>query len=403
MRLRKNAPKQVVTVSELLDLIPTALYDRLSAEFKPDKWVHKLHAQVMFKLIVYSTLHSERLSLRVMETLYGDPAFQVLADAVGSTAHNSIRDRLRTVSVDYFAALYEHVYAQAAAQYSPQVLETTYQVRRVDSTMVGTFSHLLAGIRVGKSTGRKVQAKYTVEYGSTGLMRASMHTEQAYLSEERALGEAVQNVLLGPKDVLVFDRGLQKRATFAALTEAGKPFITRLNATARYDVVEQMPPPADPITPSGLCLNSEAQVYLYANAKTKPHSTPYRLIQATGQDGQPLMFVTNLSAQEASAHTITELYRQRWDIEVLFRFLKQEMNLKHFVCHDPNACAVMLYCLMITSTLVLLYKKYNEITSYKHAKILFVKELTNSIIYDMLQSPEGIDTMKRLFKPPKRE
>lgn len=403
MRLRKDAPKQVVTVSDLLDLIPSSLYDRLSAEFKPDKWVHKLHAQVMFKLIIYSILHSERLSLRVMETLYKDPAFQVLADAVGSTAHNSIRDRLRTVNVDYFAALYEQVYAQAAAQYSPEVLETTYQVRRVDSTMVGTFSHLLAGIRAGNSTGHKVQAKYTVEYGSTGLIQASLHTEQAYLSEERALGQAVQNVLLGPRDVLVFDRGLQKRATFSALTEAGKPFVTRLNATARYDVVAQMPPPTDSITPSGLHIEFEAQVYLYTNAQKKPHPTPFRLIQTRGQNGQPLIFVTNLSAQEASAQIVTELYRQRWDIEVLFRFLKQEMNLKHFVCHDPNACAVMLYCLMITATLVLLYKKHNEIPSYKHAKILFVKELTNSIIYDMLQSPEGIERMKRLFKPPKRE
>lgn len=403
MRQRKNAPQQVLSVSELLDLIPSELYDRLSTEFKPDKWVHKLHAQVMFKLIVYSILHSERLSLRVMETLYKDPAFQVLADAVGSTAHNSIRDRLRTVNLDYFAALYEHVYAQAAAHYSSQVLETTYQVRRVDSTMVSTFAHLLSGIRAGNSSGGKVQAKYTMEYSSAGLMRASLHTEQAYLSEERALGEAVQNVLLGPQDVLVFDRGLQKRATFAALTEAGKPFVTRLNATTRYDVVAQMPPLADPITPSGLRIEYEAMVYLYANAKTKPQPVPFRLIQATGRDGQSLSFVTNLSPQDASAHTVTELYRQRWDIEVLFRFLKQEMNLKHFVCHDPNACAVMLYCLMITAILVLMYKKYNNINSYTHAKILFVKELTHSIIYDMLQTPEGIERMKRLFKPPKRE
>jgi hypothetical protein len=97
--------------------------------------------------------------------------------------------------------------------------------------MVSTFAHLLSGLRAGNCSRGKVQAKYTVEYSSAGLMRASLHTEQAYLSEERASGEAVQNVPLGPHDVLVLDRGLQKRATFAALTEEGKPFVTRLNAT----------------------------------------------------------------------------------------------------------------------------------------------------------------------------
>jgi hypothetical protein len=73
-------------------------------------------------------------------------------------------------------------------------------------------------------------------------------------------------------------------------------------------------------------------------------------------------------------------------------FVRQRQN-------KTATCALSSY----PSHRVLMYKKYNNINSYKHAKILFVKELTHSIIYDMLQTPEGIERMKRLFKPPKRE
>ena len=41
------------------------------------------------------------------------------------------------------------------------------------------------------------------------------------------------------------------------------------------------------------------------------------------------------------AETVAEIYRRRWEIEVFFRFLKQEMNFTHFVCNDSNAIQVI--------------------------------------------------------------
>jgi len=399
MGQRKSSPTQAVNVNDLFALIPPELYERLAAEFKPDKWVHKLHASVMVKLILYSILHTERLSLRVMETMYAQPDFQILANAVGKTAHNSIRDRLRTVSVDYFAALYAHFYEQVEKMYGAQQLETKYAVRRFDSTMVRTFAHLLQGMRVGSSARQSVQVKFTMEYRSDVLLRATLHTDQAYLSEERALGQAVEAAQTNSREVIVFDRGLQNRATFEALTQAGKHFVTRLQRSPRYELVEILPLPTEP-DQEGLTIQQHAHVQLYGSSN-KRYDKVFRLVEATNAEGHKLLFVTNLPLQEASAHMVAQLYRQRWDIEVLFRFLKQEMNLNHFVCHDPNACAIMLYGLLIAATMVLIYKKLNAIESYKQSKIRFVKELVNSIIYDMLQTQEGIEKMKKLFKPKK--
>lgn len=109
-------------------------------------------------------------------------------------------------------------------------------------------------------------------------------------------------------------------------------------------------------------------VKLYEES-TQINAKNLRLIQyKLNKTGEILSFVTNVL--DVQAATIAQIYKMRWDIEVLFRFMKQEMNLSHFVCNDPNAIEVMLYCTLIASMLVLIYKK--KIIS------LLIKELKSS-------------------------
>ena len=98
------------------------------------------------------------------------------------------------------------------------------------------------------------------------------------------------------------------------------------------------------------------------------------------------------------APTIAELYRKRWDIEVFFRFLKQEMNLTHFVCNDLNAIQVMIYCTLITAMLILVYKKQNNIKSYKIAKIRFFKELQAAVTLELIESPQGLQRLRLILR-----
>lgn len=88
----------------------------------------------------------------------------------------------------------------------------------------------------------------------------------------------------------------------------------------------------------------------------------------------------------------------RWDIEVLFRFIKQEMNSTHFVCNDTNAIQTMLYSTLITSMLLLVYKKLNKIRSYKIAKIRFLKELQATVMLRIIEATDGNYWMKHNLK-----
>jgi IS4 transposase len=88
-------------------------------------------------------------------------------------------------------------------------------------------------------------------------------------------------------------------------------------------------------------------------------------------------FLTNLF--DIDVEEALQYYKKRWDIEVFFRFLKQELNFSHITSTSPNGIAVMMYMTMITAMMVLIYKKLNNI-GYKTAVRRFSLELNELII-----------------------
>ena len=103
----------------------------------------------------------------------------------------------------------------------------------------------------------------------------------------------------------------------------------------------------------------------------------FRLITTENKAGETLLFLTNIT--DLDAEQITEFYRKRWDIEVFFRFIKQELNFSHFMSTSENGIKIILYMTLILSMLLLIYKRINNI-GYKTAKRRFGIELDELII-----------------------
>lgn len=81
---------------------------------------------------------------------------------------------------------------------------------------------------------------------------------------------------------------------------------------------------------------------------------------------------------------VTEIYHRRWDIEVFFRFIKQELNFSSLVSYDKNGIKVMMYMILITSMMILIYKKVNKIDGYKISKLAFIDELQMGIVKEIV-------------------
>ena len=127
-----------------------------------------------------------------------------------------------------------------------------------------------------------------------------------------------------------------------------------------------------------LLKDETVRLYNYVNGKTKkPTEEIFRLITTKNRLGETLLFLTNI--MDLDAEMITEYYRSRWDIEVFFRFVKQELNFSHFMSTNQNGIKIILYMTLILSMLLLIYKRLNN-WGYKTAKRRFTIELDEIII-----------------------
>jgi IS4 transposase len=77
-------------------------------------------------------------------------------------------------------------------------------------------------------------------------------------------------------------------------------------------------------------------------------------------------------------------YKKRWEIEVFFKFIKQNLSFKHFISYNTNGMSVYLYCVLIAAILFTIFKISNKLTGFKLALLEFSLLLDKEIIKDMV-------------------
>ena len=391
---RKQKPagkKQKMTVNQLLSYLPDTVITQYVAHVQADKHVKKLPALLFFKLLLFGVLKSSKLSLHLLEHYYNSEQFAHLTGKGGhQSRHSSIADRLKALPPALFQQLFAYVSGQLFDKFFQGSSDKkSLAVKSFDSTMVAASAALLKeGMETGKKPGRglgKKQIKCSISLCNGFPLEVSVSGRQSYLSEDMALGELVLKSSKQERQVLVFDRGISSRDTFEKLTAKEQLFVTRINPSATYQQVEEHEMEQTQ-TPT-LHLRADLLVKL-RNKKGEWTQQLYRLIQAVSKEsGQELWFLSNMP--KASAGQLTEIYRQRWQIEVFFKFLKQHLNLEYLLSYDLKAIEVMLYVRLIAAALILVYKKENKISTYKMAKEKFTDQLEMELIKYLVQQTGG--------------
>ena len=404
----KSKEVKKVSANDLFELIGTKVFEDIVNELHADKWVIKFKTMTVFKLLVYSLLESERNSLRIMSENYSSPIFQaMLGDAQSEMSYTAIRARLINVKQEFFKRAFEHTGNVLNAEYSDKAL-AKYHIKRYDSTMIATFSHLMSGMKVGNTSKGKTQVKLTTELAGSFDVRMTFFKDQPHLSEETALSEVIEKASHSKKDLIVFDRGLKDRQKFVKFDVQSLLFVTRLADHPRFVFIKQHSDVSQ-IEDDNLIFIQDSIVHLFGGAQ-KLVEHPFRLIEMQRKSDKQIIFLlTNCTLTEPqkdkegddmlvlTTQQVAQVYKNRWDIEVLFKFLKQEMSLTHFVCNNINAIQVMIYSTLIVAMLLLVYKKLNNIRSYKIVKIRFFNELQATILLEILEDTDNIALMKEIL------
>ena len=147
-----------------------------------------------------------------------------------------------------------------------------------------------------------------------------------------------------PGTTLVIDRGYTDYQWFAKLTQQKVHFVTRLKENADYGVVEKRELPHR----RGVLRDEVSFFFQLAQAGVECF---FRRIEFYDEEQERvLVFLTNHLVW--SAATIAALYKQRWQIELFFKALKQNLRVKTFVGTSANALKIQIWTALIAMLLI---------------------------------------------------
>ena len=148
-----------------------------------------------------------------------------------------------------------------------------------------------------------------------------------------------------PGTILVFDRGYTDYNWFEQLTRQGVSFVTRLKTNADFIEVEDL------AVPRRKGLISDRLICMTQQAVENDNPTKMRRIEFFDEEQQrTLAFLTN--DMKLAAATVAEIYKNRWQIELFFKALKQSCKVKTFVGTSANALKTQIWTALISMLLV---------------------------------------------------
>jgi hypothetical protein len=260
----------------------------------------------------------------------------------------------------------------------------------VDSTTITLFSEIFKACGNANANGKKkggVKAHV--------LIRAKDNVPCfVHITAASANDRGIMPQLNLPKgSILVMDKGYNSYNPMADWTKKGITWVTRLHKRARWECLEERPV-SEKMFAHGV--RSDRNILL--GTPEKANKTPLqnaRIITYYDEEtGREFEFLTN--NLELNALTIAGIYKRRWQIEILFRRIKQNFQLSNFLGDNQNAIKIQLWCTLIADLLV-------KVVKDKADKLKKSKKWSFANVAGLIRQHLGtyIDLIKFLVNPEK--
>ena len=176
-------------------------------------------------------------------------------------------------------------------------------------------------------------------------------------------------LLIEPGAFYLMDRGYLDFARLFAIHQAQAFFVTRSKSNTKFK--RRYSQPVDRINTNVLCDQTGA-LSLYQASKDYP-AILRRVVVKDEKTGKRITFLTNNFA--LSAELIAQLYRQRWQVELFFKWIKQHLRIKRFLGTSENAVKTQIWIAVSTYVLIAIVKKRLKL-SHSLYEILQILSLT---------------------------
>jgi hypothetical protein len=331
-RMRTNAMRHENSVfHQLTKLVPWSVFDGAVSAHDADRRVRRLRTRDQFLALLYGQF-SGASSLREIEDGLRSHEVRLYHAGLRAISRSTLADANRMRSFEVYA----DVFAAMARLATPgQRRKMRDAVRLLDATKV-RLSALSEGW--SRFSEDHCAAKVHVVYEP----HAQVPLRAVVTPDNVNDITPAKDMPIEPGATYVFDLAYYSYQWWAELDALGCRFVTRLKSNTKLAVNTELAIPADTNILADRIGHLPRRV---GGGRANPFTDPVREIVVAANHGKTLRLVTN--DLDAPADEIAALYKQRWEIELFFKWIKQNLKIRHFLGTSENAVKIQIYVALI--------------------------------------------------------
>ena len=324
--------------SQLSSFLNRSKFNRLTAKYDGDKYVKHLTCWNQLLALMFGQL-SNRESLR--DLIVALEAHQSKCFHLGLGRKPIAKTTLATANQirDYriFEEFAFYMMAQAREKRAADIFKLGGKVYAFDSTTIPLCLSVFWWARFRKKKGG---VKAHVLYDLEAQVPTFYHITTASVYDSRAM----LKIPYETGAYYVFDRGYNNFGELYRIQRMESFFVVRAKTNLQYRCVKWKRR-----MPKNILTDAEIELKVYKSRRDYPENL--RLVRYDDEEqGREFLFLTN--AMDLTAQQIADLYKNRWQIELFFKWLKQHLKIKKFWGTTENAvriqisAAITAYCLV---------------------------------------------------------
>ena len=376
--------------AQLLKFIPKDSIARIAHDSKADHYSKRFNTYEHLVTMLYSIFNNCN-SLREITT--GMLASEQRLAHLGVRYHPR-RSTISDANIRRQAKVFEEIYSSIFKKYFHFLSDSRIKSRAskmyiLDSTTISLFQEVLRTGGPNPASGkRKGGIKVHTMIRSDQDVPCMIRFSSGVANDSQFL----KDIHLPKGSVIVFDRGYRDFATLNRFTTDSITWVTRRTKLFAIAIKNKIENPGN-----DKCIISDQQIIM--GHKDIKHRVNARLVRYRDPDTDELYeFVTN--NLKMSGPTIAAIYRKRWQIESLFKRMKQNYPLKYFLGDSENAIKIQIWCSLIADLLLKIVKKAAAARwSFSNlAAMVRLHLMTYIDLLGFLKSPEK--SLLKLFSKP---
>lgn len=325
---------------ELLKRVPWSEFESLVSSHGADKHVRQLSTKKQLIALLYGQL-SGAVSLREIVGGLESHRSRLYHVGGGPVPRSTLADANALRPAAVFCELFSTLVARAQRGLRRKLGEATYLIDASPLALSGR------GSQWAHFSARACGAKMHVIYDAGGAFPVYAAMTPAKVNDIKV----AQAMPIEAGATYVFDLAYYDYRWWAKLAAEGCRIVTRFKSnTPLIEATERALPKGSAILSDRVGLLPKRQAWNRKN----PFSAPVREITVKIQTGKILRILSN--DLKASAQEIADLYKRRWAIELFFRWVKQNLKIRHFLGNSENAVRIQIAVALIAYLLLHLAK-----------------------------------------------